>query len=104
NQYVCLLTDYFTKLTMRRYNTKDNEINVMSVPLGGMFDGNEVFVFQTAYHLTQNGTLYAAAFTVNKQTSDYHSLKLVKCDFEINEMRFAPEFKFTPEYISALNS
>ena len=103
DQFICLLSDNSTKLTVRKYTNASEEIKVMSVQLGGMFSGKQVYVFQTQYQLQQNGLLYAAALTLDRNTSDYHSLKLVKFDFETSEMAFAPEFKFTPEYLDSLN-
>ena len=57
----------------------------------------------TQYLLEQNGFMYVAAICLDQNTSDYHSLKLVKFDFNASEMAFAPEFKFTQEYIDSLN-
>ncbi|MBK0404440.1 hypothetical protein I5M27_15685 [Adhaeribacter sp. BT258] len=103
DQFLCLLSDNATKLTVRKYTNASDEVKVMSVQLGGMFSGRQVYVFQTQYQLQQNGLLYAAALTLDRNTSDYHSLKLVKFDFAASEMAFAPEFKFTQEYIDSLN-
>src|SRR5690606_10491014 len=103
NQYLCLLSDNATKLTVRRYTNTSDEIKVMSVQLGGMFAGKQVYVFQTQYHLLQNCLLYVSALTLDRNTSDYNSLKLVKFHFAASEMAFAPEFKFTPEYLESLS-
>lgn len=103
DQYLCLLSDNSTKLTVRKYTNASEDAKVMSVQLGGVFSGKQVYVFQTQYLLEQNGLLYAAAICLDKNTADYHSLKLVKFDFTASEMEFAPEFRFTPEYIDSLN-
>ncbi len=103
NQYVCLLSDNATKLAVRKYNLKTDDAKAMSVQLGGNFSGTTTYVFQTQYDLEADGLLYAAALCLDQNTSDYYSLKLVKFDFEASEMKFAPEFKFTPEYLTTLN-
>jgi hypothetical protein len=104
NQYLCLLSDNATKLAVRKYNLQSEDAKVMSVQLGGNFGGVNTYVFQTQFDLEPNGLLYAAAICLDRETSDYYSLKLVKFDFDSSEMKFAPEFKFTPEYLAALNN
>ena len=103
HQYLCLLSDNSTKLTVRQYTNASEDAKVMSVQLGGVFSGKQVYVFQTQFLLEQNGFMYAAAITLDQKTADYHSLKLVKFDFNGSQMEFAPEFKFTKEYIDSLN-
>lgn len=103
NQYLCLLSDENTKLAVRRYTNTATEAKVMSVQLGGMFGGRRIYVFELQYHLGQDGVLYAAATCLDQGTAEYHSLKVVKFDFTAGEMAFAPEFKFTPEYLTSLN-
>lgn len=103
NQYVCLLSDNATKLSVRRFNLQNNEAKVMSVQIGGNFSGKNVYAFQIQYDLESNGLLYAAAICLDQATAEYYSLKLVKFDFEAGDMAFAPEFKFTPEYLASLN-
>lgn len=103
DQYLCLLSDNSTKLTVRKYANNTEEIKVMSVQLGGMFSGRQVYVFQTQYLLEQNGMLYVSAICLDQKTADFYSLKLVKFDFNASEMAFAPEFKFTKEYLDSLN-
>jgi hypothetical protein len=100
DQYVCVLSDNLTKMTVRRYNNTDNEINVMEVKVGGVFDGRRVYVLDTRFQLEQDQALYGAAFCADEETGDYYSLKVVKFDFAANDMRFAPEFRFTPEYLA----
>jgi hypothetical protein len=103
NQYLCLLSDNATKLAIRRYDLKTDAAKVMSVQLGGSFSGKNIYVFQTQYALEPNGILYASALCLDQETSEYYSLKMVKFDFESAEMKFAPEFRFTPEYLASLN-
>jgi hypothetical protein len=48
--------------------------------------------------------LYAAVICNERESGLYHSLKVVKFDFAgQGEMKFAPEFKFTPEYLAEVN-
>ncbi|HSI90484.1 MAG TPA: hypothetical protein VK927_05170, partial [Adhaeribacter sp.] len=103
NQYLCLLSDQNTKLSVRRYPLAGQEAKVMSVQLGGRFAGRDIYVFDLEYQLEQNGVLAVAAICMDKGTADYHSLKMVKFDYGVGEMRFAPEFKFTPEYLTGLS-
>jgi len=103
DQFLCLLSDNSTKLTVRKYANNTEEVKVMSVMLGGVFSGRQVYVFQTQFLLEQNGLLYASAICLDQKTADFYSLKLVKFDFNTSEMAFAPEFKFTKEYLDSLN-
>jgi hypothetical protein len=103
NQYLTILSDDNTKLSVRRYTNNSEEAKAMSVQLGGVFGGRKVYVFELQYFLTQEGLLYAAATCLDQGTAEYQSLKVVKFDFTAGEMAFAPEFKFTPEYLTSLN-
>lgn len=100
DQYVTLVTDNLTKMTVRRYNNTDNNINVMEVQIGGVFDGRRVYMMDSRFQLEQDQALYGAAFCVEEATGDYHSLKVVKFDFAAGEMRLAPEFRFSPQYLA----
>ncbi|MBA9077638.1 hypothetical protein [Rufibacter quisquiliarum] len=98
DQYVSLLTDNNMRLSVRRYNNQDNEIKVMEVMVGGVFDGEKRYVLDAHYQLAQDSSLYAAVLVAEEKSGDYRSLKLVKFDYAINNMRFAEEFVFTPEF------
>jgi hypothetical protein len=100
DQYVTLITDQLTKMTVRRYNNTDNDINVMQVQVGGVFDGRRVYMMNTRYQLEQDQALYGAAFCVDEASGEYHSLKAVKFDFAAGEMRLAPEFRFSAQYLA----
>src|SRR5690606_1540884 len=41
--------------------------------------------------------------TADEKTGNYYSLKAVKFDFENEDMVFAEEFKFTPDYLASVN-
>ncbi|WP_426490196.1 hypothetical protein [Hymenobacter sp. 102] len=104
SQYVTLVGDEMKKLTVRRYRNDSPEVKVMSVSVGGTFGGKVVNVFDTRFRLLPDNTLYAAAICNERETGVYHSLKLVKFDFTAEgDMKFAPEFKFTPEYLAEVN-
>ena len=103
NQYLCILSDENTKLAVRKYANSADEAKVMSVQLGGTLGGRQVSVFDIQYHLEQNGLLFAVAVCMDQGTAEYYSLKTVKFDFAAGEMEFAPEFKFTAEYLNSLN-
>ncbi|SNC77463.1 hypothetical protein SAMN06265337_4047 [Hymenobacter gelipurpurascens] len=104
SQYVTLVGDGMKKLTVRRYRNDSPEVKVMSVSVGGTFGGKEVNVFDSRFALQADNTLYAAAICNERETGLYQSLKLVKFDFSgEGDMKFAPEFKFTPEYLAETN-
>jgi hypothetical protein len=100
DQYVTLITDNLTKLTVRRYNNTDNNINVMEVQIGGVFEGRRVYMMDSRFQLEQDQALYGTAFCVEEATGNYHSFKAVKFDFAAGEMRLAPEFRFSPQYLT----
>ncbi|MGY2133760.1 hypothetical protein ACW9KT_16140 [Hymenobacter sp. HD11105] len=103
-QYVSLLSDDMKKLTVRRYRNDTPDIKVMSVALGGSFEGKAVMVFDAKFALQPDNTLYAAAICTERQTGLYFSLKVVKFDFAGDgTMKFAPEFRFKPEYLAEVN-
>ncbi|MBC6610152.1 hypothetical protein H8B15_04430 [Hymenobacter sp. BT507] len=103
-QYVTLLSDGMKKLSVRRYLNASTEVKVMSVALGGVFGGQEVMVFDTKFSLQPDNTLYAAAICTERKTGLYHSLKAVRFDFnDEGDMKFAPEVKFSPEYLAEVN-
>ncbi|UYZ61812.1 hypothetical protein [Hymenobacter weizhouensis] len=104
SQFVTLVGDEMKKLTVRRYRNDVPEVKVMSVSVGGTFGGKVVNVFDSRFALQPDNVLYAAAICNERQSGLYHSLKVVKFDFaEQGDMKFAPEFKFTPEYLAEAN-
>ncbi|UOQ66754.1 hypothetical protein [Hymenobacter volaticus] len=103
-QYVTLVSDEMKKLTVRRYRNDNNDIKVMSVSVGGTFGGKVVNVFDSRFVLQPDNVLYAAAICNERESGLYHSLKVVKFDFSgEGDMKFAPEFSFTPEYLAETN-
>jgi hypothetical protein len=102
-QYVSLISDNNQKLTVRRYLDNSPDVKVLSVPVGGTFGGRKVTVRDTQWRLLDGQTLYAAAICADYASGDFYSLKLVKFDFGTADMKFAPEFKFTPEYLAEVN-
>ncbi|PJJ48759.1 hypothetical protein [Hymenobacter chitinivorans] len=103
-QYVALISDQMKKLTVRRYLNDKPETKVMSVAVGGSFGGKAVTVFDAKFGLQPDNTLYAAAICTERESGQYYSLKVVKFDFAgEGDMKFAPEFRFTPEYLAEVN-
>lgn len=102
-QYVALIGDDNQKLTVRRYLDQEADVKAMSVAVGGTFDGKKVNVRDSQWRLLDGKTLYAAVICADYASGDYHSLKLVKFDFAATNMKFAPEFKFAPEYLAETN-
>ncbi|GGG46637.1 hypothetical protein GCM10011378_23530 [Hymenobacter glacieicola] len=104
SQFVTLVSDGMKKLTVRRYRNDSPEVKVMSVSVGGTFGGKEVNVFDSRFSLQPDNTLYAAAICNERESGLYHSLKVVKFDFSgEGDMKFAPEVKFGPEYLTEAN-
>ncbi len=104
DQYVGLQTDGGIKLTVRRYPLKGTEAQVLGVPVGGVFGGQKVYIFDTAYRFDQDGALYAAATCMNEESGEYYSLKVVKFDFQANDIRYAEELKFNPAFLTELTA
>ncbi|GAB3721329.1 hypothetical protein GCM10027594_01670 [Hymenobacter agri] len=101
-QYVTLISEGMKKLTVRRYPAGTSpEIKVLGVPVGGVFGGKSVTVRDAKFTVLGDGSLYAAAICADYATGEYYSLKVVKFDFSGNgDMKFSPEFRFTPEYLA----
>ena len=101
-QYVTLISEGMKKLTVRRYPAGASpEIKVLGVPVGGVFGGKTVTVRDAKFTVLGDGSLYAAAICADYATGEYYSLKVVKFDFSGNgDMKFSPEFRFTPEYLA----
>ncbi|GAA4426494.1 hypothetical protein GCM10023188_08600 [Pontibacter saemangeumensis] len=103
-QYISLLSDNMKRLTARQYTPGSKEAKVMSVLVGGTFDGRKVYIIDSKFELMPNGTLYGAVMTADEASGKYYSLKAVKFDFEAGDMVFAEEFKFTPGYLAEVNT
>ncbi|MDB5260901.1 MAG: hypothetical protein JWQ14_182 [Adhaeribacter sp.] len=103
NQYVALLNNNATKLSVRRYNLNNPQIKGMDIQIGGVFEGRKVYVFDTFFALQQDSSFYAAAMCADEKTGDFYSLKVIKFDFGSGQIKYAPEFRFTPEYIAEIN-
>ncbi|MCA8832159.1 hypothetical protein [Hymenobacter pini] len=104
SQYVTLVGDEMKKLSVRRYRNDSPDVKVMSVSVGGTFGGKVVNVFDSRFQLLPDNTLYAAAICNEREGGAYYSLKAVKFDFSgEGDMKFAPEFRFTPEYLAEVN-
>jgi hypothetical protein len=101
-QYVTLISEGMKKLTVRRYPAGASpEIKVLGVPVGGVFGGKAVTVRDAKFTVLGDGSLYAAAICADYATGEYYSLKVVKFDFNgTGDMKFSPEFRFTPEYLA----
>lgn len=103
-QYLSLISDQMNRLSVRQYLLeKPNEAKVMSVLVGGVFDGQRVYIRDTRFKLMPNGLLYGAVLTATEEDGAYYSLKTVKYDFAQEDMVFAEEFRFTPEYVAQVN-
>lgn len=104
NQYISLISDNMKRLTTRQYSPGSKEAKVMSVLVGGTFDGQKVYIIDSKFELMPNGQLYGAVMTADEASGKYYSLKAVKFDFKAEDMVFAEEFKFTPDYLAKVNA
>lgn len=102
-QYVVLLSDGLKKLSVRCYRNDRPDVKVMAVAVGGTFGGKEVTVFDARSILQPDNSLYTAAICTERLSGQYYSLKMVKFDFTALTMKFADEFRFTPEYLAQVN-
>ena len=104
-QYVTLISDGMKKLTVRRYPAGPSpEIKVLGVPVGGTFGGKAVTIRDARFTVLGDGSLYAAALCADYATGEYYSLKVVKYDFSgPGDMKFSPEFRFTPAYLAEVS-
>ncbi|WP_299826092.1 hypothetical protein [uncultured Pontibacter sp.] len=103
-QYVCLISEDMNRLTVRQYKPGAPTAKVMSVLVGGVYGGQKVYILDSKFELMPNNTLYGAVLTAEEAGGKYHSLKAVKFDFEAEDMVFAEEFKFTPEYVAKVTA
>lgn len=103
-QYVNLISDQMNRLSVRQFKPASQEAQVMSVLVGGVFGGKKVYIRDTRFELMPDGQMYGAVLTADEKTGSYYSLKAVKYDFEKEDMRFAEEFRFTPEYVQKVNA
>ncbi|MCX2741385.1 hypothetical protein [Pontibacter anaerobius] len=103
-QYVNLISDQMNRLSVRQYKPGSKKAQVMSVLVGGVFDGKKVYIRDTRFELMPDGQMYGAVLTADEKTGSYYSLKAVQYDFENEDMRFAEELKFTPDYVQKVNA
>ncbi|MBC5775926.1 hypothetical protein H8S95_17760 [Pontibacter sp. KCTC 32443] len=103
DQHLSLISDNMNRLTVRQYNLKDPKAKIMSVLVGGVFDGKKVYIMDSRFKLMSDGQLYGAVITAEETSGLYHSLKTVRFNFEAEDMVFAEEFKFTADYLAKIN-
>ncbi|MBF8965345.1 hypothetical protein I0P70_19005 [Pontibacter sp. FD36] len=104
DQFISLISENMERLTVRQYTLKSPVAKGMSVLVGGIFEGKKVYIMDSKYALQPNGNLYGVVLTADEKSGEYYSLKAVKFDFENEDMVFAEEFRFTPEYLASVNS
>lgn len=103
DQYISLISDNMNRLTVRQYTPNDPKAKVMSVLVGGVFDGKKVYIMDSRFKLMADNQLYGAVITAEEASGLYHSLKAVKFDFENEDMVFADEFRFTADFLGKVN-
>jgi hypothetical protein len=102
-QYVTLLSDRMRRLTVRRYSATAGAsapTAVLGAPVGGVFEGQPITIRDAKFSLLPDGQLYAAALCANYNTGELTSLKVVRFDFEANQLKMAPELPFSAAYLA----
>jgi hypothetical protein len=103
DQFISLISENMERLTVRQFTLKSPEAKGMSVLVGGVYEGKKVYIMDSKYTLQPNGNLYGVVLTADEKTGEYFSLKAVKFDFVNDDMVFAEEFRFTPDYLASIN-
>jgi hypothetical protein len=105
-QYITLLSDRMRRLTVRRYPATPGAATptaVLGAPMGGVFEGQPITIRDARFSLLSDGQLYAAALCANYNTGELTSLKVVRFDFEANQLKMAPELPFSAAYLAEAN-
>ena len=108
-QYVTLLGDGMRKLTVRRYPAAPDQVGVatpvpvLGVPVGGVFGGQPVTIRDAKFNLLPDGQLYAAALCANDNTGELASLKTVRFDFGVNNIKLADPVPLTAAFLAEAN-
>jgi hypothetical protein len=105
-QYVTLIGNGMRQLTVRRYAAvaADNSVRVLSVPMGGVFEGRSVTVRDARFMVLPDSRLYAAALCADYETGEYRSLKAARFDFTgPGDLKITPEVRFTPAYLAEVS-
>lgn len=107
-QLVTMLSEGMSKLTVRRYpvtpdlSTQATPVPVLGVPVGGIFGGRTIRIRDARFKLLPNGQLYAAALVADYDSGELTGLKVVRFDFDKNDIKLSDEVPFDATYLTAV--
>ncbi|MFD1469050.1 hypothetical protein ACFQ48_12515 [Hymenobacter caeli] len=107
-QLVTMLSEGMSKLAVRRYPatpdlpTQATPVPVLGVPVGGMFGGRTIRIRDARFKLLPDGQLYAAALVADYDSGELTGLKVVRFDFDKNDIKLSDEVPFNAAYLAAV--
>ncbi|MGI4887154.1 MAG: hypothetical protein ACRYFR_19540 [Janthinobacterium lividum] len=107
-QLVTMLSDGMSKLTVCRYPaapdapTRATPVPVLGVPVGGIFGGRTIRIRDARFKLLPDGQLYAAALVADYDSGELTGLKVVRFDFDKNDIKLSDEVPFDAAYLAAV--
>lgn len=107
-QLVTMLSEGMSKLTVRRYpatpdlSTQATPVPVLGVPVGGIFGGRTIRIRDARFKLLPDGQLYAAALVADYNSGELTGLKVVRFDFDKNDIKLSDEVPFDATYLAAV--
>lgn len=108
SQLVTMVGDGMSKLTVRRYPaTPDHPdqatpVPVLGVPVGGVFGGRTIRIRDARFKLLPDGQLYAAALVADYDSGELTGLKVVRFDFDKNDIKLSNEVPFDAAYLATV--
>ncbi len=107
-QLVTMLSDGMSKLTVRRYPATPDlpaqatPVPVLGVPVGGIFGGHTIRIRDARFKLLPDGQLYAAALVADYDSGELTGLKVVRFDFDKNDIKLSDEVPFNAAYLATV--
>ena len=107
-QLVTMLSDGMSKLTVRRYPATPDlpaqatPVPVLGVPVGGTFGGRTIRIRDARFKLLPDGQLYAAAIVADYDSGELTGLKVVRFDFDKNDIKLSDEVPFNAAYLATV--
>lgn len=102
-QYISLMARQPGTLAMRRYSPKEGQHQTLKIQIGGMSGEHQVYVRDAFFAVQPDNQAYAAVLCADDKTGAYHSLKVLRFDFNGKEIKSSPGFMFSPQYLSQGN-
>lgn len=108
SQLVTMVGDGMSKLTVRRYPATPDRpdqatpVPVLGVPVGGVFGGRTIRIRDARFKLLPDGQLYAAALVADYDSGELTGLKVVRFDFDKNDIKLSNEVPFDAAYLATV--